>query len=69
METNQIVAIINEFNGKKCNLRLSNGDLVTGIVGEIIQNTLSFEREVALAIEKNSIVLIVLTSIVALCIA
>ena len=39
MNIKEILPIIEEFNGRRCTLRLTNGNFITGIMGEIQSST------------------------------
>ena len=53
MKTIQLISIIREFSGKLCILRLTNGEIVTGVMGNTQQNILTNLQEVALWSENN----------------
>jgi len=48
MKTKQLEPIVKEFIGKKCILRLTSGELLTGTMGSINQNNLVNINEVVL---------------------
>lgn len=53
MKTIQLEPIIKEFTGKNCILRLTDGELITGIIGHTQQNILTNIIEVALWCNNN----------------
>jgi len=67
MKTNQLAPIIKEFNGKRCVLRLTSGQRISGIIGEILNSSLACVREVTIGNDKNIDMNIPLMEIDALC--
>ncbi|MEI8084848.1 MAG: hypothetical protein WCG93_01400 [Paludibacter sp.] len=53
MKTKQLEPIVKEFTGKKCILRLTDGELITGIIGNIQHNILTNIYEVVLWCNNN----------------
>jgi hypothetical protein len=54
MKAKQLEPIIKEFIGKKCILRLTSGEFITGTMGSINQNDLVKIYEVVLKCENNT---------------
>jgi hypothetical protein len=54
MKTKQLEPIVKEFTGKKCIIRLTDGELITGIIGAIQQNILTNIYEVDLWCNNNT---------------
>jgi len=69
MKTKELVPIIKEFNGEMCNLRLANGQLICGVVGEISNNDQFCVCEVTIGNAINIDISIPLIEIDALCLA
>lgn len=69
MKTNQLAPILKEFKGEKCILRLTNGQLISGIVGEILNDSMTSIREVAIGNDRVKNFNIPLIEIDALCLA
>lgn len=69
MQTKQITPIIEEFSGKKCILRLTSGQIISGIIGEMLNNSLTCVREVTIGNDKKTDIYIPLMEIDALCLA
>jgi hypothetical protein len=69
MKTNELVPIIKEFNGEKCILRLTNGQLINGVLGEMTNNSQICVCEVTIGKAINIDLRIPLMEIDALCLA
>ena len=69
MKTKQLAPIIKEFNGKECVLRLTNGQRINGIMGEMTNNCSTCVCEVAIGKAINIDISIPLLDIDALCLA
>jgi len=69
MKTKQLGPIIKEFNGKECVLRLTNGQRINGIMGEMTNNSSACVCEVVIGKAINIDISIPLLDIDALCLA
>ncbi|MEI7503979.1 MAG: hypothetical protein WCJ61_11910 [Paludibacter sp.] len=48
MNNTQLISIIKEFSGRECTLRLTSGEIISGVMGNTKQNILTNIQEVGL---------------------